>query len=232
MTMSNKWAKRDEEAAPTEEPGAADEAGEPVAETIDLGEGAGIESPAALETENSDLKDQLLRALAETENVRRRSQREKEDAGRYAITNFARDMLVVADNLHRALEAIPGEDLSEDHELYGLYQGVQLVERDLQQAFERHGIVRIDALGQKFDPHLHQAMFEIEDPDAEPGTVLQSMAPGYMINGRLLRPAMVGVAKGSRKASADERGAAASDSATTAKAPVEPPRKEGTPPRR
>jgi len=162
---------------------------------------------ATLEDEIADLNDQLLRALAEAENVRRRARKEKEDTGRFAISDFARDMLGIADNLHRAIETIPDAVLSEDHELNGFYQGVQLVERDVLQAFERHGIVQISPLGEKFDHNFHQAMFEIEDHDAEPGTVVQLMAPGYVIHGRLLRPAMVGLAKAGPKKDAEARGA-------------------------
>ncbi len=210
--MSNKWARQtgngapdDGKAAETPEDSldaARDDASLEAAagaEAIDLGIGGDADTIAALEAEKADLKDQLLRALAEVENVRRRSQKEKEDIGRFAASNLARDMLSVADNLSRTLEAIPSDALADDHELNGLYRGIELVERDLQQAFERHGITKIVPLGEKFDHNLHQAMFEIEDPDVEPGIVVQLMAPGYVINGRLLRPAMVGVAKGGQK---------------------------------
>jgi len=185
------------------EHGEADEAAKKSAWAKDADDPEAIaeaaESADTLEAELAEIKDQLLRALAETENVRRRAQKEKEDIGRFAISNFARDMLSVADNLHRTIEAIPEAVLSEDHELNGLYRGVELVERDLQRGFERHGIVKITPLGEKFDHNFHQAMFEVEDPDSAPGTVVQLMAPGYLIHGRLLRPAMVGVAKGGAK---------------------------------
>jgi len=195
-------------------------------------------SAATLEAELADLKDQLLRALAETENVRRRAQKEKEDIGRFAISNFARDMLGVADNLHRTIEAIPETVLSEDHELNGLYRGVELIERDLQQGFERHGIVKITPLGEKFDHNFHQAMFEIEDPDSAPGTVVQLMAPGYVIHGRLLRPAMVGVAKGGAKKVAGAAGVADARSGNGTQATEGPTadddtaKKDGAAPRR
>ncbi len=218
--MSSKWAKKQDGPLEPSKPEEAD------AKTA-TGAGAGPVDPAAataadsdtaesgatdpsatdpvavLEAENSELRDQLLRALAETENVRRRSQREKEDIGRFAVSNLARDMLTVADNLHRVIEAIPEDTLKEDHALNSLYEGDERIGRDLQQVFERHGITRITPLGEKFDHNLHQAMFEIDDPDAEPGTVVQLMAPGYLIHGRLLRPAMVGVAKGGQKKEAD-----------------------------
>lgn len=187
---------------PKENPQAAESApvGERVetdapGEAIDLG-AIGIEDPVSiLEAEKAELKDQLLRALAETENIRRRNQREREDTAKFATTNFARDMLAVADNLRRAIEAIPVERTHEDHDLRMLYEGVELVERDLLSAFERHGIKRVDPIGQKFDPNLHQAMFEVENADTQPGTVVECMAPGYTIHDRLLRAAMVGVAK-------------------------------------
>jgi molecular chaperone GrpE len=203
------------EDAPDAKDGEAEEAGKKSAWAKDAEDPEVIAEAAAsaatLEAELADIKDQLLRALAETENVRRRAQKEKEDIGRFAISNFARDMLGVADNLHRAIEAIPEAVLSEDHELNGLYRGVELVERDLQQGFERHGIVKITPLGEKFDHNFHQAMFEVEDPDAAPGTVVQLMAPGYVIHGRLLRPAMVGIAKAGVKKDAGAADADAED---------------------
>jgi molecular chaperone GrpE len=141
------------------------------------------------------LKDQLLRALAETENVRRRAAREREDAQRYAASNFARDMLAVADNLGRALQHIPVEQLETDPALKTLYDGVAATERQLQAAFERHNIKRIEPLGEKFDSNLHQAMFEVPGTGQPAGTVVQVLQPGYVMHDRLLRAAMVGVAK-------------------------------------
>jgi molecular chaperone GrpE len=145
--------------------------------------------------ETGRLKDQLLRALAETENVRRRAARDREDAQRYAASNFAKDMLVVADNLGRALQHIPVEQIETDPALKSLYDGVAATERQLQAAFERHNIKRIDPLGEKFDSNLHQAMFEVPGTGQPAGTVVQVLQPGYMIHDRLLRAAMVGVAK-------------------------------------
>ncbi len=159
---------------------------------------AGTEAPAAeapAEDQIGDLKNQLLRALAEVENTRRRARREKEDTAKYAIAGFARDVLAVSDNLSRALEAVPKDARADNDAVETLYRGVELTQRELRTAMDRHGIRPVDPLGGKFDHNFHQAMFEIESPDAEPGTVVQVVQPGYVIGERLLRPAMVGVAK-------------------------------------
>lgn len=148
--------------------------------------------------EISDLKDKLLRAMAEVENMRRRATREKEDAHNYAVTKFARDMLAVSDNLRRALDSIPAEAKEKDEVIHVL-AGIELTESELLNTFEKHKIKKIDAEGQKFDPNFHQAMFEVENPAVEPGTVLQVVQTGYAIADRLLRPAMVGIAKGGQK---------------------------------
>jgi molecular chaperone GrpE len=150
---------------------------------------------AAARQEAAQLKDQLLRALAEAENVRRRAQREREDAAKYAIANFARDVLQVSDNLHRALEAIPQTALAEDEALRSLHEGVSATERQLEAALERQQVKRVWPMGEKFDANLHQAMFEVQTADHQPGTVVQVMQAGYTIHDRLLRPALVGVAK-------------------------------------
>ncbi|HWA46894.1 MAG TPA: nucleotide exchange factor GrpE [Dongiaceae bacterium] len=157
--------------------------------------GAGGSDLEAARAEAAQLKDQLLRALAETENVRRRAQREREDAGKYAIANFARDVLQVSDNLHRALEAIPASALAEDEALKNLHEGVSATERQLGAALERQQVKRIWPMGEKFDANFHQAMFEVPTADQLPGTVVQVMQAGYVIHDRLLRPALVGVAK-------------------------------------
>ena len=149
----------------------------------------------AAKQEAAQLKDQLLRALAEAENVRQRAQREREDASKYAIANFARDVLQVSDNLHRALDAIPAAALAADEALKNLHEGVTATERQLEAALERQQVKRIWPMGEKFDANLHQAMFEIPTADQAPGTVVQVMQAGYLIHDRLLRPAMVGVAK-------------------------------------
>ena len=136
--------------------------------------------------------------MAETENMRRRTEKEKEDAHNYAVTKFARDILSVSDNLRRALDNIPA-DAKENEAVKTLVTGVEMTESELVSTFAKHKIEVIEAEGKKFDPNFHQAMFEIENPNVEPGTVLQVMQAGYIISGRLLRPSLVGVAKGGQK---------------------------------
>jgi molecular chaperone GrpE len=148
---------------------------------------------AALEKELEDVRQNVLYAQAETQNVRRRLEQEKVAATQYAATAFARDMLSVKDNLERALSAIP-EEMREDERTKGLITGLEATGRELESAFQRHGISRIEAMGQKLDPHLHQAMLEVPSNE-EPGTIVQEMQAGYTIKDRLLRPALVGVAK-------------------------------------
>jgi molecular chaperone GrpE len=150
----------------------------------------------ALQAENDELKDKLLRAVAEQENLRRRAEREKAEALQYASTNFARDLLPVLDNFARAIAAIPTGAAEQDETFKNLVVGVELVEREMLNAFERHGIRRFDPQGERFDPHLHQAVFEVEDPSQPSGMVVQVLQTGYMIGERVLRPAMVGVSKG------------------------------------
>jgi molecular chaperone GrpE len=152
---------------------------------------------AALEAELAEHKDQLLRALAETENIRRRGQREREDTAKYAIAGFAKELLSVADNLRRALDSLP-EAEARDARTRGLLAGVDATERELLSVFERHGIRRIDPEGERFDHNLHQAIFEAERSDKPGGTVVEVLQPGYVLHDRLLRPAMVGVAKEKR----------------------------------
>jgi molecular chaperone GrpE len=152
----------------------------------------------ALEAELAEQKDRLLRALAETENVRRRAQREREDASKYAVAGFAKDLLSAADNLRRALESLPEAEIK-DERTRGLLAGVAATERELLSVFERHGIRRIDPKGDPFDHNLHQAIFEAERNDQPSGTVVEVLQPGYVLHDRLLRPAMVGVAKGGPK---------------------------------
>jgi molecular chaperone GrpE len=153
---------------------------------------------AALEAELAEQKDRLLRALAETENVRRRAQREREDASKYAVASFAKDLLTAADNLRRALDSLP-EAEAKDERTRSLLAGVAATERELLGAFERHGIKRIDPAGERFDHNLHQAIFEADRADQPSGTVVEVLQPGYVLHERLLRPAMVGVAKGGAK---------------------------------
>ncbi|HWG79549.1 MAG TPA: nucleotide exchange factor GrpE [Stellaceae bacterium] len=154
---------------------------------------------ATAEAEAADAKDKLLRALAETENVRRRAQREREDAARYGAANLARDLINVADNLRRALASVP-EGQATDELTRTVLQGVDATERELLAAFERHGIRRIDPMGERFDHNFHQAIMEVENSGQPGGTVVQVLQPGYAMHDRLLRPAMVGVAKGERRA--------------------------------
>lgn len=148
---------------------------------------------AKLQAEIEDLNAKLLYAQADTQNVRRRFEKEAADARAYASTNFARDMLSVADNLGRALAALPAE-LRDDEKLKPLITGIEMTGKELETVFARNGISRIEAIGQALDPNKHQAIVEIEHDDA-PGTVVHEMQAGYMIKDRLLRPAMVGVAK-------------------------------------
>lgn len=150
---------------------------------------------ARLEAENAELKDKVLRAMAEVENVRRRTEREKADISKYAISKFAADVVGVSDNFRRAIEATPKEALSSQPALRSLAEGVEMIERDFLNVLERHGIKRIDPLHEKFDPNFHQAMFEEESLDVAPGAVVRVMQAGFMIDERLLRPALVSVAK-------------------------------------
>ncbi|UYY58234.1 nucleotide exchange factor GrpE [Sphingomonas sp. S2-65] len=149
---------------------------------------------AELESQLAEARQQVLYAQAETQNVRRRAEKEAQDARAYAATGFARDVLSVADNLSRALAAIPS-DLREDDRLKGLVVGLEATGRELESVFGRHGITKISAVGEALDPNRHQAMMEMPSADAEPGTVVQEIQTGYMIKDRLLRPALVGVAK-------------------------------------
>jgi len=155
---------------------------------------------AEAQREAADYRDKLLRTLAEMENLRKRTEREIADARAYGITGFAREVLAVADNMHRALEAI-GPELREtaDVKVKSLIEGVELTERELLKALEKYGVKKFSPEGQKFDPNFHQAMFEMENPELPPGHVAQVMQAGYMIGERVLRPAMVGVSKAAAK---------------------------------
>ncbi len=161
------------------------------------------EQIARLEAETAALKDQLLRALAETENVRRRAERERGDAIKYAAAPMLKDLLAVADNLSRPIESIPEGTGAEDQRVETLLAGVKLTERELNAVFERHHVVKLDPIGERLDPHRHEAMFEIPDPSRPAGTVAQVMQCGYLLHDRLLRPARVGVAKGGPPAKAE-----------------------------
>jgi molecular chaperone GrpE len=154
---------------------------------------------AELELELAGVTEKLLRAMAETENVRRRLEQAAEDRGKYAVSGFAKDLLPVADNLRRALESIPADAKESDPLAVKLIEGVELTERSLLSALERHGVKKVESLGQLLNPHLHQAMMEVEDPSHTAGTIVVEMQAGYTLNGRLIREAMVGVAKGGPK---------------------------------
>jgi len=183
-------------------------------EELELFDGAGGDRIDELEEELAEAKDQLLRAVAETANVRRRAQREKEDAGKYAITNFAREMLTVSDNLVRALDSEHMEEEKQaNSELSAVallerfnnfILGVTMIETEMQKTFERIGIEQIDPVGQPFDPKLHHALFEIEDLNKPAGTVMQVIEAGYVLRERLLREAKVGVSKGGSKMIVEE----------------------------
>lgn len=151
---------------------------------------------AELEIEVAEIKDQLLRALAEAENVRKRTQREREDLSKYGAAALARDVVGVADNLRRGLDAIDANARKGDQALDALATGVEMTEASLLTSLERHGIKKIEPLGEKFDPNFHEAMMQVPDSGKKAGTVVRLMQPGYVLHGRLLRPAMVGVASG------------------------------------
>lgn len=166
--------------------------------------GADAAPDQALAQEAAELKDKLLRTLAEMENLRRRTEREVQDARAYGISAFARDMLGISDNMRRALESIDGETReSAGAAVKAFVEGVELTERELLKTLEKHGVKKFDPQGEKFDPNVHQAMYEVPDPSVNAGTVVQVMQPGYMIGERVLRPALVGVAKGGPKPGAE-----------------------------
>jgi molecular chaperone GrpE len=153
-----------------------------------------------LQAENGELRDRYLRLAADMDNLRRRTEREVKDAKSYSVAGFARDMLAVSDNLRRAIDAIPDDvRASADAGLATLIEGVEMTERSMLSALERHGVRKLEPVGQKFDPNFHQAMFEVPNPDVPNNTVVQVVQAGFTIGERVLRPAMVGVAKGGPK---------------------------------
>jgi molecular chaperone GrpE len=200
-----------EKTAPATEEAAAPNAEAPeteVPEAADAPAGPEGERLTALAAEAADLKNKLLRTLAEMENLRRRTEREIADARQYAVANFAREMLTVGDNLRRAIDAVPAELRDpgsesgaggHDPALSALIEGVEVTEKGLQQALAKHGVRRIEAKGQKFDPAMHQAMYEAETADVAPGAVAEEIQAGYAIGERVLRPALVAVAKRASK---------------------------------
>ncbi|MDI6027341.1 nucleotide exchange factor GrpE [Corticibacterium sp. UT-5YL-CI-8] len=162
------------------------------------------EALVRLMKENEELKDRSLRIAAEMENLRRRTAREVQDARAYSVANFARDMLTVSDNLRRAIDAVPAElRAAGEAGLTALVEGVEMTERSMLTTLERHGVKKLSPEGEKFDPNFHQAMFEVPNPTVPANTVVQVVQPGYSIGDRVLRPAMVGVAKGGPKAAAE-----------------------------
>ena len=189
-----------ERESPADEAGDADgPAAAEAEEIVDAEEDEAEDGEAAL-------KDQLLRALADAENARRRAKKDVDDARAYAISRFAQDLLGVADNLGRALESIPAERRESDDAVKAIAEGIEMTAREFETALGRHGITKIDPLGEKFDYNLHQALFETAETDQPDGTVVQVFQTGYRIGDRLLREAMVGVAKGGTQPAADRRG--------------------------
>ena len=180
----------------------ANQAGEPVvSKPYVMPDDPEAGSVEAVQQEAAEARDRMLRTLAEMENLRKRTTREVADAKLYGITGFARDVLDIADNLQRALDAVPLEARANaDPGLKALIEGVELTERSLLNALEKHGVKKFDPQGQKFDPNFQQAMFEVPDPSVPSGTVVQVVQAGYTIGERVLRPALVGVAKGGAKA--------------------------------
>jgi molecular chaperone GrpE len=167
-------------------------------------EGQEVADAASLAKEVAEHKDKILRTLAEMENLRRRTDREVADARTYGVSNLARDVVGVADNLRRALDAAGESTALAEGPAKSLREGVELIERDLLKVLERYGVKRFDPKGAKFDPNFHQAIFEVADPTIAAGSVAQVIQPGYMIGDRVLRPAMVGVAKESPKPATSE----------------------------
>jgi molecular chaperone GrpE len=158
-----------------------------------------------LQSEVATIKDQLLRSLAEGENIRRRTEREKADMSKYATTNFAREIISVADNLTRALGSVSDDARTGNEELNNLCQGIEMTDKELANTFEKFNIQLINSIGQKFDHNIHQAMFEVDDPEQPAGMVVQEIQKGYVLHDRLLRPAMVGVSKGGPKLEITEK---------------------------
>ena len=211
--MSDETKKTDigaEDSANSAAPGPAQSSepgGPEQADAVSQGGEPEADQPSPLEllaAERDELKDKYLRLAAEMDNLRRRTARDVRDAKTYSVSNFARDMLAVSDDLRRALDAIPAEAReTADAGLKALMEGVELTERSMLSALERHGVTRLSPAGQKFDPNFHQAMFEVPNPDVPNNTVVEVVQDGYVIGDRVLRPAMVGVAKGGPKQPAE-----------------------------
>ena len=197
---TNEREAHEDQAAPAESPKA-----ETPNNTADPSAQLGVDLEGLLR-ENAEMRDRLLRTMADMENLRRRTEREKADPARYAISNFARDVLTVGDNLKRTIEHVPAEAAAQDPALKSFLDGVEITERELLNVLERHGVTRIDPLGQRFDPNCHQAMYEVQNAEVPEGTVVDVMQAGYTIGDRCLRPALVAVAKGGAKPSKQPQG--------------------------
>ena len=204
---------------------AAPTGGEPGAATPQAGAEPAQRTPhdviVALQAEAAELKDRLLRAHAEVENIRKRSEREKEETAKYAVTKLARDVVNVGDNFQRAIDAIPAGAAEQDPALKSFLEGVTMTERELLNVLERHGIRRVQPANEPFNPHLHQAVMEIARSDVPSGTIVQVFQAGFMIEDRVLRPAMVAVSKGGAKPAPAPEGDAG---------PAVPPANENSPP--
>lgn len=195
MTDNDNRPDASNDAAPQTDPGAQP------ADNVEPHPSVVIEKLAA---ENVEMKDRVLRTLAEMENLRRRTEKEIADAKTYGVTNLARDMIAFADNLRRAIESVPADAREADGNLKTLVEGLELTERDFLSRLARHGVKKLEPQGQKFDPNMHEALFEIPDPSVPNGTVMQVVEAGYSIGERCLRPAKVGVARGGPKAANGE----------------------------
>lgn len=187
---------------------------ENTAQNLDAQENASPDAPDTqalearvqeLEARLAEMKNEALRHLADAENTRKRAAKEREDTLKYAVSKFARDMLEVSDNLSRAIAAVTPEQAESSPAIKNLFVGVEATERQLQAIFERAGIKKLDPAGQRFDPNLHQVVSEVDAPGAAPGTVVQVLQTGYMIHDRLLREAMVTVAKGGAPQAVDQK---------------------------
>ena len=207
-TPHDDWAQREGAAAA----GTAASAGDPNAPTQPGGTEPVQRTPhdviVALQAEAADLKDRLLRAHAEVDNIRKRAEREKEETAKYAVTRLARDIVNVGDNFQRAIDAVPVGAAEQDPALKSFLEGVTMTERELLNVLERYGIRRVQPLNEPFNPHLHQAVMEIQRSDVPSGTIVQVFQAGFMIEDRVLRPAMVAVSKGGPKPAQSTEGAA------------------------
>lgn len=194
MTEEKNVNQGAEDEAPS---GSADAAPEDqAAPQPETGDASADERVQQMATEMAELKDRSLRALADAENTRRRAQRELNDARKYAASGIIKDLLNVSDNLQRALESVPPELRDGDEQVKNLVVGVEMVAKDLLSAFEKHGVRKIEPLGEPFNHEFHQAMYEVENTGKPSGTVVEMLQPGYVMHDRLIRPAMVAVAKG------------------------------------